>query len=225
MPAQYLNKIEARVLAVLMEKELIDPIRIPISPTGLQAACNQTFNRKPVMELSLSDVTEAAESLRKFGLVIEFDASRTVRYGPNVEAALNISNKAAILLATLILKGPATTRKLMENVGEMGSFRNTEEVLFYLDELYRRNERAGETGKRLIAKVFGKNYRKAHWKEQLTGASTIIERPSKGEILQEIGAINERLRNLAEILGVKVGDLADEKTWEQLEDKKEEQRG
>ena len=56
-----LSAAEARVLAVLVEKEKTTPDVYPLSLNSLVAGCNQKTSRDPVMNLSESDVQAALE--------------------------------------------------------------------------------------------------------------------------------------------------------------------
>ena len=46
-----LNNVEARILGVLIEKEITTPDYYPLTLNALVNACNQKTNRDPVMDL------------------------------------------------------------------------------------------------------------------------------------------------------------------------------
>ena len=69
-PAQ-LTPNEARILAVLVEKQATVPDSYPLSLNALTTGCNQKTARDPVMEVGESDALEALDSLRSYSLVIE----------------------------------------------------------------------------------------------------------------------------------------------------------
>ena len=60
-----LNEIEARILGVLIEKELSTPDYYPLTLNALLNACNQKTNRDPVMDLDETVVSDALDRLRK----------------------------------------------------------------------------------------------------------------------------------------------------------------
>ena len=64
-----LDAKEARVLGVLVEKDLSTPEYYPMTVNALVTACNQKTNRKPVVEYEADDVAEAIESLQRKRLV------------------------------------------------------------------------------------------------------------------------------------------------------------
>jgi len=61
---QPLQKTEARVLGVLIEKSMTTPDSYPISLNALVNGCNQKSNRDPVMHLDEQSVSEAVRDLR-----------------------------------------------------------------------------------------------------------------------------------------------------------------
>ena len=70
---------EARVLAVLVEKQHTVPDSYPLSLNALTLGCNQKTAREPVMQLSEAEVLEAVNGLRELSLVSEVSGSRVVR--------------------------------------------------------------------------------------------------------------------------------------------------
>ena len=59
-----LTPVEARVLAVLVEKRHTVPDTYPMSLNALLAGCNQKTSRDPVMDLGETEVRGAIEALR-----------------------------------------------------------------------------------------------------------------------------------------------------------------
>jgi uncharacterized protein YceH (UPF0502 family) len=51
-----LDPLGARVLSVLVEKDLTTPEQYPLSLASLNAGCNQKSNRDPVLDLSEAEV-------------------------------------------------------------------------------------------------------------------------------------------------------------------------
>ena len=70
MPAhREIDSLEARVVGVLVEKELTTPDSYPLSLNALAAGCNQKSNRNPVLSLSEAEVLLVVEGLRTKGIV------------------------------------------------------------------------------------------------------------------------------------------------------------
>ncbi|TNY03137.1 DUF480 domain-containing protein, partial [Escherichia coli] len=64
MNQRSLTPLEARVLAVLVEKESTVPDSYPLSANALTAGCNQKTARDPVMDVSEAEVLAAVEELK-----------------------------------------------------------------------------------------------------------------------------------------------------------------
>ena len=64
-----LDPAEARILGVLIEKQLSTPEYYPLTLNALVNACNQKSNRDPVLSLDEAAVVQALGSLRKQRLV------------------------------------------------------------------------------------------------------------------------------------------------------------
>ena len=54
---------EARILGVLIEKELTTPDQYPLSLNATTAGCNQKSNRDPVLQLSETEVQMQLDKL------------------------------------------------------------------------------------------------------------------------------------------------------------------
>jgi uncharacterized protein YceH (UPF0502 family) len=109
MPEQsipLLSAVEARVLGVLVEKQLTVPDIYPLTLNALLAGCNQKTSRDPVMTLTEGEIQDALERLRRLSLVIESSGSRVMRYSHNAKRVLGVPTESVALLATLLLRGP-----------------------------------------------------------------------------------------------------------------------
>jgi uncharacterized protein len=133
-----LSSLEARVLAVLVEKQRTVPDTYPLSLNALLAGCNQKTSRDPVIEAGEGDVREALEGLRSRSLVIESSGGRVMRYEENARRVLGTSNEAVALLATLMLRGPQTPAELRANCERLHRFSDVSAIEAYLDELAQR---------------------------------------------------------------------------------------
>jgi len=134
-PVSPLSAVEARVLAVLAEKQRTVPDTYPLSLNALVAGCNQKSSRDPVMEVGDAEAQQALDSLRGLSLVIESSGSRVPRYEHNLERVLQIPSTAASLLAVLMLRGPQTAGELRINCDRLHKFADISAVEGFLHEL------------------------------------------------------------------------------------------
>ena len=125
-----LEPVEARVLGVLIEKELTTPEQYPLTLNGLVVGCNQKNNRSPVLELGEGEVREALERLRRKGLVAAAHAagSRVERYRHQATIAFAAPVPELAVLAELFLRGAETPGDLRARASRMSAF-ETQEVL------------------------------------------------------------------------------------------------
>jgi uncharacterized protein YceH (UPF0502 family) len=107
MPALALDPLEARILGVLIEKELTTPEQYPLSLNALVAGCNQKSNRDPVLELSDADVREGIEQLRRKSLVGAAHAAgaRVERYRHAAATVWELAPNELAVMAELMLRG------------------------------------------------------------------------------------------------------------------------
>ena len=136
-----LTPVEARVLAVLVEKRHTVPDTYPMSLNALLAGCNQKTSRDPVMELAEAEVRGAIEALRARTLVIESSGGRVMRYEENARRVLGVPSEAVALLATLMLRGAQTTAELRANCERIHRFSDVSATEGYLEELAARSPR------------------------------------------------------------------------------------
>lgn len=146
-PLPVLSLLEARVLAVLVEKERTVPDTYPMTLNALAAGCNQKSSRQPVIEASDAEVQAALDSLRHASLVIESSGGRAMRYAHNARRVLDIPAEAVALVATLVLRGPQTAGELRINCERLHRFADIASVEGYLHEL------AGRAAAPLVAEL------------------------------------------------------------------------
>jgi len=125
-----LNDIEARVLGVLVEKELSTPEYYPLSLNALTNACNQKNNRLPVMSLEESDVVRALDGLNSQGLAekIYKAGSRVAKYQHLMDSKLSLRRREMAVVAELLMRGPQTPGELRNRSERMYQFKSLEEV-------------------------------------------------------------------------------------------------
>ncbi|MBP6814849.1 MAG: YceH family protein, partial [Burkholderiaceae bacterium] len=122
LPLPQLSALQARVVAVLFEKEHTVPDTYPLSLNALVAGCNQKTSRDPVMETSERDVQQALDELRQRSLVIESSGGRVMRYSHNLKRVLGVPSESVALLVTLMLRGPQTPGELRINCDRLQRF-------------------------------------------------------------------------------------------------------
>lgn len=162
-----LTRIEARVLAVLVEKQHTVPDTYPLSLNALVAGCNQKTARVPVMEVSDADVLAALDALKSLSLVFEGGGSRVVKFEHNLGRVLGVPSQSVALLTVLILRGPQTAAELRLNCDRLHRFADVSSVEGFLDEL------ASKEPVRVLKLPRGAGAREARWAHVLCGAAGI----------------------------------------------------
>ncbi len=133
-----LTPLEARVLAVLVEKESTVPDSYPLSANALTSGCNQKTARDPVMEVAEAEVLAAVEELKGLSLVNTVSGSRVLRYEHNFARGYGIPGAAQALLTQLMLRGPQTAAELRQNTERLHRFADVSSVEGFLEELAQR---------------------------------------------------------------------------------------
>ncbi len=139
MTASLLTPEEARVLAVLFEKQYTVPDSYPLSLNALAAGCNQKTARDPVMQMSETEVLEAIEGLKAHSLVHEVSGSRVTRFDHNMARGLAVPTQGAALLTMLMLRGPQTSAELRLHTERLHRFADISSVDGFLEELAERD--------------------------------------------------------------------------------------
>jgi uncharacterized protein YceH (UPF0502 family) len=163
MAVRELSALEARVLAVLVEKESTVPDSYPMSLNSLTLGVNQKTARDPVMNASESDVAAVLDELKAMSLVNSVSGSRVVRFEHNMRRVLGIPGQAEALLAVLMLRGPQTSAELRINCERLHRFADVSSVEGFLDELAAREPALAVK----LAKAPGA--REARWAHLLSG--------------------------------------------------------
>ena len=158
---------EARVLAVLVEKQHTVPDSYPLSLNALTLGCNQKTARDPVMQLSEAEVLDAVNGLRELSLVNEVSGSRVVRFDHNAARGLGVPSQAVALLTLLMLRGPQTAAELRLHTERLHRFADVSSVEAFLDELQERSDDKGGPLVQLLPRAPGA--REARWMHLLCG--------------------------------------------------------
>jgi uncharacterized protein YceH (UPF0502 family) len=141
-----LTPIQARLIGVLLEKEITTPDQYPLSLNGLTLGCNQKSNRDPVMNLSEVDVQNVLDELRDKKLILEHTGtgSRVVKYKHrfcNTEFSdLKFNRQQLAIVCVMLLRGPQTPGELRTRTNRLADFYNVEEIEATLHKLRELND-------------------------------------------------------------------------------------
>ena len=165
MNVPLLSPVEARVLAVLIEKQRSVPDTYPMSVNALVAGCNQKSSRAPLMNIGDNDALQALDALKGLSLIVETSGGRVMRYAHNTERVLGLPAQSVALLSTLVLRGPQTAGELRLNSERLHRFADISAVEAFLHELAERSAGALVTE---LPRMPGT--RETRWVQLLTGA-------------------------------------------------------
>ncbi|MCH7342270.1 YceH family protein [Pelomonas sp. CA6] len=212
MSVRTLSAAEARVLAVLVEKESTVPDSYPMSLNSLTLGCNQKTARDPVMNLAESEVAAALDELKSMSLVHEVSGSRVTRFAHNMRRVLGVPGQSEALLAVMMLRGPQTAAELRLNSERLHRFADVSSVEGFLEELAEREPPLA----RKLARAPGA--RESRWAHLLAGepalpaaevrASSDAPAPARDAELaalrEEVATLKELVHRMAQQLGVEI---------------------
>lgn len=141
-----LTPIQARIIGVLLEKEITTPDQYPLSLNGLTLGCNQKSNREPVMQITESDVQNTLDELRDKKLIFEHTSSgsRVTKYKHrfcNTEFSdLKFNRQQLAIICVMLLRGPQTPGELRTRTNRLAEFANVDEVEASLNTLQNLND-------------------------------------------------------------------------------------
>ncbi len=205
MLKRHLTPLEARVLAVLVEKESTVPDSYPLSANALTAGCNQKTARDPVMDVGEAEVLATVEELKVLHLVTTVSGSRVVRYEHNFARGLGVPGAATALLTQLMLRGPQTAAELRQNTERLHRFADVSSVEGFLEELAAREQPFAIK----LAKAPGA--REARWAHLLCGPVASVEQavaaaaPRDEEVAllrAEVASLRQLVERMAAELGM-----------------------
>ena len=135
-----LDKVEARVLGALVEKDITTPDYYPLSLNALVNACNQRSNREPVMNLDEEQVRQALQGLedRRLAGPARSASDRVAKYEHWLGEAFNFSRAETALLCVLLLRGPQTPGELRGRTERLHRFDEISDVVAGLQKLMER---------------------------------------------------------------------------------------
>jgi uncharacterized protein len=158
-----LSAAEVRILGSLIEKEATTPDVYPLSLNALTAACNQTSNRDPVMDLSEDAVRWAVNNLRQQSLVraVQGSGSRVMKFQHLVAERLDLDAPALGALCVLLLRGPQTAGEVRGRAQRLAEFATVADAEAALGQL-REKDLAVELSRR-------PGQKEARWAHLLSG--------------------------------------------------------
>lgn len=116
-----LDRTEARIVGVLIEKQFTVPDTYPLTENALVAGCNQKSNRDPEMSLEPFEVAGALMALHGRDLVARVEGGgRVAKYRHLLQERLDVSDHELAVLAELLLRGPQAPGALKPRVARMG---------------------------------------------------------------------------------------------------------
>jgi uncharacterized protein len=132
-----LDGVGVRVLGSLIEKEITTPDNYPLTLNSLTAACNQSSNRDPVMNLDEAAVLDTVKELTRRKLVNEVfrSDSRAKRYRQVFSEFLSLHAPETAIMCVLMLRGPQTTGELRTRAERMFKFVDLNHVEITLNGL------------------------------------------------------------------------------------------
>jgi hypothetical protein len=117
---QLLDKLQRRVLGVLVEKAKTTPENYPLSLNALVAGCNQKSNRAPQMQLNAEQVEEVTEGLRALGaMAVIQGGSRVDKYRHLLYEWLGVDKVELAVMGELLLRGAQTLGTLRGRAARM----------------------------------------------------------------------------------------------------------
>lgn len=126
-----------RVLGSLIEKESTTPDNYPLTLNALTAACNQTSNRDPVLDLDEATVARSLADLARRDLVkdVQRHDSRVKRYRHLMAETLRLHQPEIAAMCVLMLRGPQTTGEIRTRSARLYEFPDLARVELALQAL------------------------------------------------------------------------------------------
>jgi uncharacterized protein YceH (UPF0502 family) len=191
-----LSVVEARVLGVLIEKEINTPEYYPLSLNAAVNACNQKSSREPVMELAEADVRTALFELDQMGLVRTVAESRATKFEHRVRDVLNLRRDEVAVICLLLLRGPQTSAELRARTERMYSFDDNAAVMSTLERMAAREEPLVQ----LLQRQPGA--REARWTHLLSGpvSEAAVVSQQRGAVDAGGASLSQRVAALEELV-------------------------
>ena len=119
-----LDVLAVRVLGSLIEKQVTTPDNYPLTINALVAACNQTSNRDPILEVNATTVSECLKDLTRRSLAREVHRSdaRAKRYRHQMEESMHLHPPELAVMCVLMLRGPQTAGEIRTRTTRLFEF-------------------------------------------------------------------------------------------------------
>jgi len=138
---QPLQRIDRRVVGVLVEKAKTTPDNYPLTLNSLLNGANQKSNRFPQMQLDEEHVFDALERLRKLGAVAEVQGDgRAPKFRHLLYDWLGVDKYELAVMAELLLRGAQTIGELRGRAARMEPIAGISELRPILDSLNRKGQ-------------------------------------------------------------------------------------
>jgi uncharacterized protein len=122
---------DQRILGSLLEKQATVPGSYPLTANALRAACNQSSNRDPVVDLDQQTVERTTRALKERGLlrIVWSDVGRrTLKYHQILDERLGLDPDERAVLTVLLLRGPQAPGELRARTERLHPFVDRGEV-------------------------------------------------------------------------------------------------
>lgn len=215
-----LTPLEARVLAVLVEKQHTVPDSYPLSLNALTLGCNQKTARDPVMQATEAQVLQAIEGLREISLVHEVTGNRVVRFDHNAARGLGVPSQSVALLTLLMLRGPQTSAELRLHTERLHRFADVSSVEGFLDEMAAREQpyvvklarapgaRESRWAQLLCGEVSAPvaSMASGHSEDAVLAEELVALKARQADMAQELASLRTLVLRMADELGMKPQD-------------------
>lgn len=116
-----LDRTEARIVGVLIEKQRTVPDTYPMTENALVTGCNQKNNRDPVMDLEPFEVAGACMALHQREVIARVEGGgRAAKFRHKLDELLGVGDDALAVLCELLVRGPQAPGALKPRVARLG---------------------------------------------------------------------------------------------------------
>ena len=116
-----LDRTEARIVGVLIEKQRTVPDTYPMTENALVTGCNQKNNRDPVMDLEPFEVAGACTALHQREVIARVEGGgRAAKFRHKLDELLGLGDDALAVLCELLVRGPQAPGALKPRVARLG---------------------------------------------------------------------------------------------------------
>ncbi|NGY06515.1 YceH family protein [Solimonas terrae] len=213
-----LSPVEARVVAVLVEKSITTPAYYPMTVNAIMLAANQKTSRSPVMNLGEGEIGNALNALEERKLVARDSFSgRAQKWRQQFMHQMLLKPQTQALLVTLLLRGPQTLSELRGNAAVLGGPGDDEALRVALDDLADRAQplvtalaRApGQSAQRWAPLLCGAEALSTAEPEVLAASPARSEDAGRvAQLEARVSTLEARLAALESQLGIGGGDAA-----------------